>query len=58
MFRQTGSRIIRNCATGTGFMGSSVEYLRNIASQFAALGIQDEEVSALLRETEAYISSR
>lgn len=49
---------IEYCATGTGFMGSSLDYLRNIAKQFAALGIQDEEVSALLRETEAYINSR
>lgn len=49
---------IKFCATGTGFMGSSLDYLRNISSQFAALGIQDEEVSALLREIEAYINSR
>lgn len=54
----TRAQQIEFCATGTGFMGSSVEYLRNIASQFDALGIQDEEVSALLRETEAYINSR
>lgn len=45
---------IEYCATGTGFMGSSLEYLKNINRQFAALGIQDDEVSALLRETEAY----
>lgn len=45
-------------ATGTGFMGSSLDYLRNISSQFAALGIQDEDVSALLRETETHINSR
>jgi cation transport protein ChaC len=45
---------IQYCATGTGFMGSSLDYLRNIDRQFAALGIQDEEVSALLRETDAY----
>lgn len=45
-------------ATGTGFLGSSLEYLRNISGHFVALGIQDEDVSALLRETEAYINSR
>ena len=45
---------IEYCATGTGFMGSSLDYLRNINRQFAALGIQDEEVSELLREAEAY----
>lgn len=51
----TRAQQIRYCATGTGFMGSSLDYLRNIASQFAALGIQDNEVSELLRETESYI---
>jgi cation transport protein ChaC len=45
-------------ATGTGFMGSSLEYLINIDSHFTALGIVDEEVSALLRETRSYIDSR
>ena len=45
-------------ATGTGFMGSSLDYLKNIAKNFAALGICDEEVASLLRETEAYVSSR
>ena|ERR1035437_9492650 len=54
----TRAQQIEFFATGTGFMGSSLEYLRNIAGQFAVLGIQDEEVSALLRETEAYINSR
>ncbi len=54
----TRAQQIEYCATGTGFMGSSLDYLRNIARQFSALGIQDNEVSALLRETEAYINSR
>jgi cation transport protein ChaC len=45
---------IEYCATGTGFMGSSLDYLRNINRQFAALGIQDDEVLELLREAEAY----
>jgi cation transport protein ChaC len=49
---------IEYCATGTGFMGSSLDYLRNINRQFAALGIQDDEVSELLREAEAYRESR
>ena len=53
----TRAQQIEFCATGTGFMGSSLEYLRNISSHFTALGIQDEEVSALLRETEAYVNS-
>lgn len=50
----TRAQQIEYCATGTGFLGSSLDYLRNIASQFAALGIQDDEVTELLRETEAY----
>jgi cation transport protein ChaC len=54
----TRAEQIHYCATGTGFMGSSLEYLKNINSQFAALGVVDEDVSALLRETETYISSR
>lgn len=44
-------------ATGAGFLGTSLEYLTNIESQFQALGIVDEEVSALLQETRAYINS-
>jgi cation transport protein ChaC len=45
---------IEYCATGNGFMGSSLDYLRNIARQLAALGIHDDEVQELLREAEAY----
>ena len=45
-------------ATGKGFFGPSIDYLRNIAKKFAALGIDDEEVASLLRETEAYIAAR
>jgi cation transport protein ChaC len=48
---------IEYCARGIGFMGSSLDYLKNINRQFAALGIQDDEVSGLLRETEAYVNS-
>lgn len=55
----TRAQQIEYCASGTGFMGSSLDYLKNINRQFTALGIQDDEVSELLRETEAYlISSR
>jgi len=38
--------------TGVGIFGSSLEYLRNIAAQFAALEIEDVEVASLLREVE------
>jgi cation transport protein ChaC len=49
---------VRFMATGTGFLGSSIDYLRNIAKKFASLGIHDEDVDTLLRETEAYAGSR
>jgi glutathione-specific gamma-glutamylcyclotransferase len=45
-------------ATGMGFFGPSIDYLKNIAKKFTALGIHDEDVTSLLRETEAYIGSR
>jgi len=48
---------VRFLATGTGFLGSSLDYLRNIDKKFAALGIRDEEVASLLREAEAYADS-
>jgi len=54
----TRAEQIHLLATGTGFLGTSLEYLTKIARQFAALGIEDEYVSALLRDTEAYIRSR
>jgi cation transport protein ChaC len=53
----TRAQQIEYCASGTGFMGSSLDYLKNINRQFTALGIQDDEVSGLLRETEAYVNS-
>jgi cation transport protein ChaC len=52
----TRAKQIEYCATGTGFMGSSLDYLKNIHRQFVTLGIQDEEVAELLRETEAYLN--
>lgn len=54
----TRAEQIHYFATGTGFMGSSLEYLTNINRQFAALGIVDEDASALLRETESYVNAR
>ncbi|NKB54547.1 MAG: gamma-glutamylcyclotransferase [Rhizobiaceae bacterium] len=47
---------IRFLAEGSGFLGSSLDYLRNIKTHFDALGIHDEEVSGLLRDAEAYIA--
>jgi cation transport protein ChaC len=46
---------IRFLATGAGFLGTSLDYLKNIDRKFAALGIYDEEVTSLLRDTLAYI---
>jgi len=49
---------VRFLATGTGFLGSSLDYLRNIDKKFAALGIRDDDVASLLHEAEAYGRSR
>ena len=49
---------IRYIATGAGFLGTSKEYLANIVSQFKALGIVDEDCSALLREVEEFQSAQ
>jgi len=53
----TRAQQIEYLATGSGFLGTSLEYLQNIADQFALMGIEDEEVTALLNETKSYISS-
>jgi cation transport protein ChaC len=53
----TRAEQIHFIATGCGFLGTSLEYLQNIDIHFKALGIVDEEVSTLLRETEAYMKS-
>lgn len=45
---------VRYIATGAGFFGSSLDYLTNIATHFTALGIEDDEVESLLRETVAF----
>ena len=49
----TRSDQIRYLATGAGFLGTSMDYLRRIARQFSALGIEDHEVTSLLAEAEA-----
>lgn len=50
----TREQQVRYLATGTGFLGSSREYLDSIARQFEALGIEDPEVSALMVEVRAF----
>ncbi len=47
---------VRILATGAGFMGTSHDYLANVARHFAALGIDDPEVTRLLRDTEALMA--
>lgn len=52
----TRAEQIRYIATGRGFLGTSLEYLQNIDTHFRTMGIIDEEVNALMRDTEAYIN--
>ena len=44
-------------ATGCGILGTSADYLRNIVAKFHALGIEDAETEALLRDVEARIAA-
>lgn len=44
-------------ATGAGILGTSADYLRNVASHFASLRIVDPEVESLLAEVEARIAT-
>lgn len=44
-------------ATGMGFLGSSLEYLTNIARQFETLGIVDTHTNELLAATNDYLVS-
>lgn len=46
---------VRYLATGTGFLGSSRDYLENIARQLAALGIDDPDVGALMAEVRTFL---
>ena len=48
---------IRFIAHGSGFLGTSKEYLENIVAQFAVLGIVDEDCSALLADVEQNMQS-
>ena len=47
---------VRFIATGVGFLGTSLQYLENIAAQFAALQIDDPEVTDLLAEVKAFLA--
>lgn len=50
----TRAEQIRYLATGSGFMGTSLQYLSNIAEHFTALGIEDADVTELLRDALAF----
>lgn len=54
----TRSEQVHYLATGHGFRGTSIDYLRNIDSKFTSLGIEDDEVISLLQDVEAYQSCR
>lgn len=45
-------------ATGSGFLGSSMEYLSKVHHQFNILGITDPEVEFLVDATRAYLNER
>jgi glutathione-specific gamma-glutamylcyclotransferase len=45
---------VRYIATGKGFLGTSMQYIENIAEHFAALEIEDAEVAELLAGARAY----
>jgi len=45
-------------ATGSGFLGTSLEYLTNVHHQFSVLGITDPEVEYLVDATRSYLNER
>lgn len=48
---------IQFIANGSGFLGTSKEYLENIVAQFTVLGIVDKDCSALLADVERHAQS-
>lgn len=49
---------IRFIASGSGFLGTSLEYLTNLHQQFSVLGITDPEIEHLVDATRAYLMER
>ena len=49
---------VRYIATGKGFLGTSLQYVENIAEHFAALGIKDSEVTGLLADARALAAAQ
>ena len=52
--RMTWEDQVRCLATGEGFFGTSLDYVRRIERKFDALGIHDPEVTALREAAEAW----
>lgn len=48
---------VRLISQGSGFLGSSRDYLANIVNQFEALGIHDEECVMLLEAVDSHIAA-
>jgi glutathione-specific gamma-glutamylcyclotransferase len=49
---------VRYIATGAGFLGTSLQYIENIADHFRALNIEDAEVAGLLSDARAYAQAQ
>lgn len=45
---------VRYCATGRGFLGTSLEYVENLCGHFAELGIHDPDLEKLAAAARAY----
>lgn len=48
---------VQCCATGSGFLGTSLEYVASLATHFDALGIEDAGVTTLLTDARAYAAA-
>jgi cation transport protein ChaC len=48
---------IEYLATGSGILGSSADYIRGVVQKLEALGIEDPDSEALLRDVEARIEA-
>jgi cation transport protein ChaC len=49
---------IRYIATGSGFLGTSYEYLANIVEHFRTICIDDPDIEAIYKEVRAYLADR
>jgi glutathione-specific gamma-glutamylcyclotransferase len=54
----TRAEQVRYIANGSGFLGTSLQYIENIATHFAALNIEDTEVAELLSDARAYAQAQ